>query len=241
MVADFFTAGLLGGHVDRRSLDPSAAFAQVLGVVHPGEAEVENLHLARGGDHDVLGLEVPVHQVQGLAVVRGRREGLVQGVGQLAEELDGGLGEDLFARLAALVQQGAQRDAVHVLHDDGVLGLQVLEDPDDAAMLHLVQELELLDEEVPVVARGVLVELFDGDEPALPGRQASTRDLAYGSVDGAEVAAAELSDELVVADGARHEECRVYHRLSNDAGCRLLTPPVVILDDPPVQTGLGGC
>ena len=74
--------------------------------------------------------------------------GLVQRVGQLAPDLDRCLREDLRLALLELLQDGPQGRAMDVLHDHRGLLRQVLEDPDDAAVLDLVEEVELLEERV---------------------------------------------------------------------------------------------
>jgi hypothetical protein len=63
--------GLLGGHVAGRPHDLPGhghrgggdvlGLCHVRGLVEPGEAEVEDLHLALLGEHHVVGLEVAVH------------------------------------------------------------------------------------------------------------------------------------------------------------------------------------
>ena len=78
-----------------------------LGPGKTGNAEVHHLDAAVGQQHDVLGLDVPVDNA--LAV------GMVQGLQDLGNEVDG-----LFPgeRAAPLVQILFQGDAVDVFHDD---------------------------------------------------------------------------------------------------------------------------
>ena len=60
-VAHEATRGLFGSHVKQRALD--GAVAPTCKVIDPGEPEVEDLHLARRGQHHVLGLEIPMDKL----------------------------------------------------------------------------------------------------------------------------------------------------------------------------------
>ena len=69
------------------------------------EAEVEDLHQAVARDHEVLGLEVPVHDAPGVGLGQGFRD-----LGGVVEELRHGEGAEL--------EQLAERLALHELHGD---------------------------------------------------------------------------------------------------------------------------
>ncbi len=70
---------LLRRHVGRRPHERSGAGGRVL-PTHLGDAEVEDLHLAASGDHDVAGLDVAVHDA--------RFVGALQAAGHLPRDLD---------------------------------------------------------------------------------------------------------------------------------------------------------
>jgi hypothetical protein len=91
----------------------------------PGDAEVHHLHLARGGDHDVAGLDVAVHDAGAVGDL------------QRAADVGGDLQRPLGQQPALLEQQVAQRPPLDVLHDDergavGVLAGVVDRTMDDA-------------------------------------------------------------------------------------------------------------
>ncbi len=92
---------------------------------HLGDAEVEDLGLALGGDEHVVGLQVAVHDAA--AVCRTNRRQ------QLLDQVE----RDVHSEPAAVVEPVAQRAAFDVLHDDEkrvALGVEVV-DADDAGMV----------------------------------------------------------------------------------------------------------
>ena len=89
-----------------------------------------------------------------------------------------------------------------VFHDDRVLVLDVVEDPNDSAVLDLIKQGELLDQLVQ--RRGIcrVLELLDGDEAAAARLAPATGDFTHTQVHGTEVPRSQLADDLVGADEA---------------------------------------
>ena len=107
----------------------------------PREPEVEQYGLALGGDHQVAGLDVAVHDAVFVRFVHGAR-------GRLDEAHDlvhVAAGARQLALLAAFVQQGRQRLAVDVAHrevGDAVLRIGLI-DLADTGMVELRGGLRL--------------------------------------------------------------------------------------------------
>ena len=90
---------------------------------HLYRAEIQQLGLAVGVDHDVVGADVPVDEPAAVDLL----QRLAHGRQQLHGLGKGHPGGQLF-------QEGLQRDALHELHDDvgGVVLLKVVQHPHDA-------------------------------------------------------------------------------------------------------------
>ncbi len=122
--------GLLRGHVRRGSRDRARfALRQTL-----GDAEVHQHHPTRAGDHDVLRLDVPVHQA-----------GLVDRF-QAGQELRGDLPGLRELQRGPHPEDVQERDAVDVLHRHQLLAVELhqVEDPADVRRDHLAGGADLL-------------------------------------------------------------------------------------------------
>ena len=106
------------GHRDlaRRSL-PVHQFG--LTVQHPGDAPVHDDDLAVGPEHDVVGLEIPVHHAPPVGVGDGLAD--LQERGQ--QPVGGPGGEGLGLTGSELVQDVPQRATAHQLHDEEELAV----------------------------------------------------------------------------------------------------------------------
>ncbi len=188
---DPFTADALGGHVGRGAGDHAGpGHGQLAGEPGgAGDAEVEDLdELGVGGalcEEDVLGLQVAVHDVEGVGLADRAAHGVDDAEGPLDVEL-AFVVERLPQVAAAQVLHGDVEEAVfgvpEVVHGDGVLAAQ------QAGGLGLDHE--------SAHGQGVRGGLPPED---LHGDDAVDRELS-GAVHGAEAAAADqaLDDEAVV-------------------------------------------
>ncbi len=187
---------LLGRHVERRP-DRHPGLGQHRGatdlVGRLGDAEVRDLHAALDRHHDVLGLEVAMHDATLLGV---REAG--QGAFQHAADL----------RQRHVPDVRPQRPAVDVLHRDvrRALVLEVVEHGDDVRVRERARQPGLA-QEAPGDRRIGRVEgaqLLDRDEPVeldLPGE-----------VDRGHATAADLAQHLVAPD--RLDDGQLVHRIS---------------------------
>ena len=108
-VVDGLAAGLLGREVLRRADHGCGLRHRRRGVGDgAGDAEVHHLHDAPGGEHDVGGLDVAVHDAGLVAVA----EGFEHALGELQ-----GLGRHDLASGAEQFAQGVALDELH--HDEG--------------------------------------------------------------------------------------------------------------------------
>ena len=101
------------------------------GILDPGDAEIGDLHLTLGAQHDIGGLDIPVHHAALVAVVQG-------GEHLLHDLEDGGHGKAL-ATLQHLLQ-GAAR---HMLHGDPGVAviLAIIIDRDDMGVVQSARGL----------------------------------------------------------------------------------------------------
>ncbi len=182
----------VAGAEDRAGTGQVLLAAAAIGL---GEAEVEDLGPAGGGDHHVRRLQVAVHDV-----VRVR---LGQAVGNLARELDG-------AQRArqAVAQHAIERLALDQLHDDPVafVGLDDVVDVDDGRVVEARRHPRLAAEaQLAGGVGGVWQQPLDGQRP-LQG-------LIEGAVDRAHAARAEALFDQVVADAIGNARSIVRPRL----------------------------
>ena len=154
------------------------------GLEQLGEAEIEDLGVAVGGDHDVLGLDVAVDDAR------------LVGLLQPAPDLGGDLERAEEVELAAL-DEGLHRLARDELHRDvEALGpLAHVVHLGDRRVVHRRRRVRLLQE--PPLALLVARELGGQD---LEGHQAAQVRVA-GLVDDAHAALPEQLLDLVVLDG----------------------------------------
>ena len=175
---------LLGAHVRGRAHGPHGHGG---GFGHAGDAEVCQQGCAILPQHDVAGLDIPVHETLGVGVMQGGAD-ILQDVGDL------GQGQ----RPAHLHEMSAQGGAGHVVHDDeggDALALEGVE-ADDVGMIEAGQGLGLAAEAAQEfrVFGQVLAQHLDGD----PGLAA----LVQGEVDVGHAAAAEEGlDEIAITKG----------------------------------------
>jgi hypothetical protein len=171
----------------------------------PRQAEVEDLHLPLGREHHVLGLQVPMHQIQGLTAAIRRSPGLVETIRHFDAHLHRGLGHDRKARPATFLDHLAESDPLDHLHDHRRLAFEELEHPADGAVLDLVEEVEFLDERLHGVGITGIAEHLDRDLSAARTGGATPGDLTLGEVHSPEVPCAELLLDLVLPDIAARQ------------------------------------
>ena len=185
--ADVLAARLFGRHVGRRTDRHARVRGQRVAerLDGLGDPEVGDLHAPVRGHHHVLGLEVAVDDSG--RVGRGQ-------AGQHPFEHAGRLRE------GQPPHDGPERSALEPLHGDiaGALVLEELVDGDDIRMAERPGQPRLAEEALDAariggVKRGELLERHVAVEVGLPGQ-----------VDERHAAPADLTEQLVAPDGARH-------------------------------------
>ena len=163
-------------------------------VADPREAEIEDLHHPIVGQHDIGGLEIPVHDAG--------RVGVSQRVSQLA-----GDGEDLPAWHRAAARKAGHRLALGVLHHDARMlsGLNDVVDGCDIRMRDLGGGARLAKE-----AASGLWRVERGIRKCLEGDLAIQARI-NSQVDGAHPAGSQPFDDAIRADR------RVFHVASRAA------------------------
>ena len=181
-VVDLVTPHLLRRHVVGGA-EHGAGLRDVRGG-HVGEAEVEDLHRARGGDVDVAGLDVAVDDL------------LVVGVGQAFGDLRQHPEPVFEGQALAAGDPGLQVFALDVLHHHvgAPILLPELEDRDDVLVGELPRGARLAEEPGPHLGRGVEV-----GRHGLDGHDALHQRIA-GPVDHPHGPLADLLQDLVLAD-----------------------------------------
>jgi hypothetical protein len=213
--------GLLGRHVLRLAHE-DLAFLVLHQVAGLGDAEVRDLDLALGGDHEVLGGDVAVDDAQRGAVLVALRVRVFEAAADAGDDERAQLVRDLLAQLDVAVHELLNVDAVHELHRDVVLVADAaqLVDLDDVLVDQVGDELGLADEhvdEVPV-ARELLADGLDRDGFFEPfGAE------QVGLVDGAHAAVGDLAGEPELV--GVFEFVRLGHVLGHDR--RILTCPPI--------------
>ena len=159
--------GLLRGHVAVLALDLAAL--GLGGALHGlGDAEVDELHRALVGHEDVLGADIPVHDVERLAGAVLLVVGVVQGVADPEHDVKRHAHGDDPLLLAEPAVEEAQVLALNVLHGDEVLvvALAELEDLPDIGVIQIGGDLGLVDEhgDEVFVVRHVRQDPLDGEE-----------------------------------------------------------------------------
>ncbi len=188
---ELFAERLFRRHVARSSHDAVGVGEGEGGIggqrrEQPGEAEVEDLDLAAGGDHDVAGFEVAMHHSLLM--------GLFESLGHLHGNRSGFAG-----RQRSRAQFGGQGIAGDQLHDD-VVGAVVLDDVVNGGDLGVIEPGEHARFAAEALA-GFLVgehaglEHFDGD--------IALEFFVARAVDDAHAAGAELGDDAVAVEQAR--------------------------------------
>jgi len=109
---------LLGRHVGELALD-HACLSLVRAVVRFRNAEVEQLHRARVGDHDVVRRYVPVNDVERLAMLVVRDMSVVKRPRHVDADANGD-GDSHSPGLARLANHPPKRHSVDPLHHDEV-------------------------------------------------------------------------------------------------------------------------
>ena len=138
-----------------------------------GETEVDQANRVVGSDHDIVGLDIPVHDVLRVRVVNRLKETL-----HVSRSLP--LREHLVLLLADLVKQGHARD---ILHDQVnvhsiVVSLIILH---DIRMIQRVQSLNLIHDIAKILAKSIFVQDFNGDFDIRIMLICCQEDLAKGS------------------------------------------------------------
>ncbi len=163
---------------------------------HLCQAEVEDLDLARVGNHHVAGFQIAVHDT---GRVRGR-----QGI----RDLDS-VGEGLAEGQRLLPDRLVQRLSLDELHRDevAVAGLRDLVDRDDAGMVQRRGRLRFLQEAAALVVGAGAVGRQELE------RRGAVQQHVAGLVDHAHAALAQLFEHLVVSDG------RAVHPFTHGKAC----------------------
>ena len=175
---------LLGRHEVRRPRDRRRDEELVLG--RDGEPEVDDLHLAVGGEHEVGGLDVAVQELLRVRVV--------EALGRLAREAHGLVDRELPL---ALVPEVVDRAALEELHDEEVVPALRPVDVEDADDVGVVEP-----EEDPRLGRELLDESGARDQLLVEDLD---RDVAVEAevtrpVDSPHAALAELGEDPAAAD-----------------------------------------
>ena len=172
---------LLRRHVGRRAEDLARRGHDRVGDV--GHAEVHELRLPVGLDHDVGGLDVPVHDAGPV------RE--VHRIGHRGEQPQDGLGLDP----ALLADQLLQRPALDVLHDEVAVAHVV--HADDGGVVEPTRGLRLAAEAPQVLGRRLGGEVLGLDRL---DRDRAGDDGVPGRVHPAHRALADLGEDLVTSE-----------------------------------------
>ena len=159
---------------------------QVLLLVFPGGAEVDEGHVAVGLQHDVGGLHVAVDDGRVLAVQ------IAQHVTELLRPFD----DVLLGLRAELLQGLAQRVALDVVHDDdeGFVRVDDIDDAGEVGVIELFENVGLGHQALLhrlKVQDAVLANFLDG--PLLVGL------LVHGEIDHAHAALADLVQNFILA------------------------------------------
>jgi hypothetical protein len=113
---DGLTAGLLGGHVAIFALHEAGLGER--GRAGVGDAEVAELHGALVREQHVGGRDVAVDDFEGSALVVEALVGVVEGAGELAEQVGDDDGRHGLARALRRREEQTQVGPVDVLHDE---------------------------------------------------------------------------------------------------------------------------
>ncbi len=193
---------LLRRHVERGPEEVPARRQVSLLLGQSRDAEVQDLGLARGQEHDVGGLDVAVNDPLPMRVVQPFRHAL-HDAERLAPRHGAGRGHDRGERLAVQVLEGHEqrarfRIATDVVHDHDVRVGQARGD------LGLREEPSL--ELFPLVGGD-----GEGEPDGLEG-DGPPEDRVQGLVHDAHHSAADLAANVVAADGGRRSKLLEQHR-----------------------------
>ena len=185
--------------LEHREEDAPRFLAGEVGIVHPGQAKVQDLDLAGGCQHDVLRLQIPVYEAEAIAVVAGGGPRLEQRIGNFDADFDGRLRVHLLACRGAVLHDLPQRDAVNVLHHNGAFVLQKFIHANDGAVFHLLEQRELLPQKPERLRVRRLPHALDRDQPSSRRLSASRRRFPHGEAHRAELALPEFADDFVAS------------------------------------------
>jgi hypothetical protein len=165
--------------------------------VSTGQTKINDLQLSRLGEQNVLRLQIAMHQVEGTPVLIVSKIGLIEAVRELTPELGYHLDWNRPVSLDAGIADIAQGQAVDVFHHYRARIFDELIDPAYAAVLDLLQKLELMPQGLPSAAiRGVAQDL-DRD----PARTAArSRNRSDGTINRTKCAATQLRMDLICTD-----------------------------------------
>ena len=158
----------LGGKIGRRpevQVDGDGLAAFERGA---GDAEVQDLHVAEGREHQVRGLDVAVSEPESAAVGSRRVPGGLQALGGFPDDRQGHAGREL----AQGSMHGAHVDAVDVLHDDrpATAEREQAVDPHQGAVVEQTQDPRFVPQASHVgLGLGGVVGHLDGDRLLEPG------------------------------------------------------------------------
>jgi hypothetical protein len=144
---DLLAAHLLGGEIAELSLQDAGARAARF-VRRLGDAEVDQLHVAFERDQHVLRRDVAMHQLERTAHRVALLVCVVEPLADLHHHVADEIDRQLFARLASVLEDGAQVLAVHVFERDevAVTDPSEIEDLRDVGVGELHRQLRLIDE-----------------------------------------------------------------------------------------------
>jgi hypothetical protein len=162
-------AHLLGGHVAELALQHARVGLAGLGG-RLGHAEVDELHLARGGHQDVLRGHVAMHEPQGLPLGIAPVVRMVQALAHFHHDVAGQGRRHALAALAHPLQNRPHVLAVDVLHGEerGLPHLPQLQDGHDVGVMELLGDARLVEEHLHELRIA-----GDGRQDALDGHEAA--------------------------------------------------------------------
>jgi hypothetical protein len=207
---------LLGAHVAELALQHAGLGVFGLGG-RLGDAEVDDLHLALVGHEDVLGRNVAVHDLQGLAVRTPEVVGVVERLAGVGDDARGEHGRTAGSPLDAAPGDRREVFAGDELHRDevGLVGLAAeVVDLDDVRVVEGRAHAGLVQEHLDegLLLREVAQDLLDDDEAVEAGHAGLA-----GEPDLRHAAGRQLLDERVPAEPADRADVRVERRLLRGA------------------------
>lgn len=118
---DGFAAALFGGHVGVFASEGArVGVFFLLEAAHLRNTEIKHFGLAVEGDEDVLGADVAVDDVEGVAVVVGEGVNVIETFAGVDDEFDGEVLGDGVVGVFGAVHEFGDGGAGHMFHDEEV-------------------------------------------------------------------------------------------------------------------------